>query len=132
MLKLWVVRGGKLVSLTRHGECLGCGECCTKFNYKCARTGAREKWSEDEEKADWSEWEGWAVENWDGKWIWWGPFEIIPLDKPKCKTFESPNRCLKFEQDNWPEICRKFPLRPEDLAGLDNCGFYFEEGDAKI
>ena len=129
MKTIWVVRRGEWVRYGRTGSCLGCGECCSKFNYSFQQTIPPKEQSEHGE-GDWAKWEGWAIEDWDkdGEWHWWGPFEIIPLDQPKCKTFDpKTNHCQKFGKEDWREICRKFPFRPEDLAGLTNCGFAFKE-----
>ena len=131
--QIWIVESGKLVRHERLGKCLACGDCCRKFNYRCSYANAERKDAESEDgEVDWPAWEGWAAEDWDdeGTWIWWGLFEIIPLDKPKCRRFDpKTNYCEQFGTKDWREICRKFPFRPADLKGLDNCGFSFRRID---
>jgi len=73
--------------------------------------------------------EGWIVEDWDdpNKWRWWGLFDITERRKP-CGLFNpETKRCSVFREKEWPEVCRKFPFRTEDLEGLKNCGFSFKE-----
>jgi len=127
---VFVVEDGGFVKYERLGECLACGDCCRKFNYSFQRTTVSIMAPGDEvdEEKDIGKWEDWAVENWDNKdeWTWWGPFEIISLDEPKCRCFDPlTNHCSEFGQDDWREICRKFPFRQADLEGLDNCAFSF-------
>lgn len=134
--EIWVIRDGEWIQYERLGECLACGDCCAKFNYAFKRTtvsimdpNGNEHDCVDNDK-DISKWNNWAIEDWDdnGKWTWWGPCDITPLDKPPCHLFDpATNHCSEFGKEGWKEICRKFPFRPEDLDGLDNCGFSFKE-----
>jgi len=129
-MTVWVIRGGKLVQYERLGKCLGCGECCEHFAYNVQYTIGPKK-SEGKECADLTKREGWAIEDWDDEdhWHWWGPLKITPRPPEKiCKCFDIvAKQCGKFDKKGWPEICRKFPFRPEDLKGLKACGFSFKE-----
>ncbi len=125
---IWVIRDGKLVLYRRTGECNRCGECCSKFAYSCLR-GVSPKEAENGKYADLTKCEGWVVEDWDdpNQWQWWGPFTIIPREK-LCKGFDPLTKlCPIYDQEDRPDICRKFPLHPEDMEGLSNCGFKIGE-----
>lgn len=126
---VFIVEDGILIKYAREGECLACGDCCRKFNYDYQYTTTPKGQSGNGE-GDWNKWEGWAIEDWDkdGEWHWWGPVKIIPLDEPRCSLFcLETNHCLNFKKQNWREVCRKFPFRPADLNGLENCGFIFRK-----
>jgi len=130
-MTIWVIRGGEIVGYERFGECLGCGECCERLAYGCLMAESPKE-AKDGKYADLTKKEGWAVEDWDdeAKWRWWGPFDITEREEP-CECFVSDTkRCKRFGEEDWKEICRKFPLRPEDMAGLSNCGFSFERLEA--
>lgn len=127
-MTVWVIRDGEIVGYERLGECLGCGECCSRFAYGC-QTGESPKEAKDGKYADLTKYEGWAIEDWDdpNKWRWWGPFDITERQE-SCQSFNPETKqCEIFGEKEWPEVCRKFPLRPEDLKGLPNCGFRFEK-----
>jgi len=127
-MKIWVIRGGEIIDYERVGKCLGCGECCGRFAYHC-QMAESPKEAKNGKYADLTKREGWAVEDWDdeNEWRWWGPFDITERKKP-CQSFNSKTRrCKVFGEKKWPEVCRKFPLRSEDLEGLSNCGFSFRE-----
>lgn len=128
---VWVIRGGEIVGYRRLGECLGCGECCSRFGYTCQRAESPKE-AKDGEYEDLTRREGWAIEDWDdpNKWQWWGPFEISDREHI-CECFDSDTkRCGEWGTKEWKEVCRKFPFRPEDLEGLSNCGFRFERLEA--
>lgn len=51
--------------------------------------------------------------------------EIRPREK-LCGCFDlEAKSCSKFGTEEWPDICRKFPVKPSDLDGLTDCGFSF-------
>lgn len=126
--EILVIRDGKIIDYERFGKCLGCGECCERFAYGC-QMAESPKESKNGKHADLTKHEGWAVEDWDdpNKWRWWGPFDITER-KETCGCFDPETKhCEEFGEEGWKEVCRKFPFRPEDLDGLDNCGFFFKE-----
>jgi len=69
-----------------------------------------------------------VAEKWDGYWVWWRRLDAAPI--LSCAAFEEPNICTCFMADGWKELCRKWPIIPEELADYPNCGFYFEPLEA--
>ena len=127
MKRLWVVRQGRPVQYERLGECNGCGQCCRRFNYRFeASSGPTAALYRGE---DLSEYEGWAAEDWhtDGLTIqWWSPLGRFDREEP-CRSFdEETGKCRSFGKPARPQICEVFPLRPEDLEGLE-CTYEFRE-----
>ena len=129
---VWVYEDGKRppTPYTRRGYCTRCGDCCRKswsYRRKCDANDkdARPADCPSDKKLEAADLAGFTVvENWDGYWVWWRR-----LDVPQalgCLAFEEPNVCKRFGEDGWPELCRKWPIIPEDLTGYPNCGFYFE------
>lgn len=126
---VWVYEGGKgetPVRYVRKGHCTRCGDCCRKsWGYE---RGSDKEYPSDTLPAKdliGTEAIGLKVaENWDGYWVYWQRLDA-PLTLG-CLAFEEPNFCNHFKKDTWPELCRKWPIIPEDLTGYPNCGFYFE------
>lgn len=129
-----VIRNGEVVRYRRSGSCLACGECCARFFYTCRTAEGEHGPAEEGKEADLSQYEGWAIEDWDDpdKLRWWGPFEIEEITPERrrelCPSFHADtNMCDLFGTEQWKELCRKFPFRPEDLEGIKHCGFTFKE-----
>lgn len=127
---IWIIRKGELKLYKRIGECNRCGECCgppiRRYHVAIGVVGSEPKCD-----YDWSKYEGWAIENWDDPKIakWWSPTEFpdeISEIRPTCFD-ESAKICLAIDWPTRPEICCKFPLRPEDIEQYEKCSYRFEE-----
>lgn len=133
-MKVWIVREGELRAYERIGECNGCGQCCREINYRYeTATGPKRKALEaSPEILD--KYEGWAAEEWsqDGlTWRWWGPLTVCGRDRPCAMYDDKERKCKLFGKPQRLAICTAFPLRPEDMKGLDECPYLWREIDQR-
>lgn len=126
----FMVESGKLITYIRHGECKECGECC-----RCLITGKvptlgfsckADDSIETNDQTDWTEYEGYSITSAQGLWWYWPPLSIKREERRDCKMLRDGKICEDWQSEDWPALCRYFPLRPEDIAAFPECGFSFE------
>ena len=124
-MKLWIVKDGKLVEYERLGECTRCGQCCCSnlitFSLGAHTEGALDDTAEVDDW-DWSEYEGYSILRSQG--LLWYVKATVEEEKKSCGDFEG-GRCTIWMQDDFPAICRYWPIHPDNLAHFPDCGFLF-------
>ena len=130
-MNIWIVEDGQLVQYERTGQCNQCGACCCthtiSYSMSCTlRTPSRQVTEKDSDQ-DWAGSEGWSALYAQGVWWWFNVTEIE--DKPDpCPGFSvETKRCTRWEDmEDFPPICRYWPVNPKDIAKFPQCGFSFE------
>jgi len=102
----------------RRGECKRCGDCCQFYADQADGT--------------------------DLDWNWFAAlhgFKSVGLRESGSPVYARLTKCLlcrpgpvvyackEYESGHRPQLCKQFPETPDDLVGLPDCGFYFEEGE---
>lgn len=129
-MNIWIEEGGKLIPYQRLGACKACGLCCCSMHITAQvqvdYPGNPD--SDEQQDNDYSGYEGFSVFRAQGLWWWW-KIEVNdkPRDKP-CDSFIS-GKCNFWKQDDWPAICRYWPVHPDNLEQFPECGFSFERLD---
>ena len=125
---VWIVENGEPVKWERLGECNGCGECCQghkiEFQYEMASAGAKGQ----EEVYDYSEKEGWSALKAHGVW-WWFLIAEIEDSEEKCQCLKDGKCSVWMDEEEFPPMCRYFPLHPKDLEHFQKCGFGFRRAE---
>ena len=117
----WIVKDGKLVEYERLGECQRCGGCCCTFLITCKIAAFASESSIGD--FDWSDYEGFSV-FYSQRLIWYMEFRVEE-EKQACTDFEG--ACTIWMQDDFPAICRYWPVHPDNLKHFPDCGFSFRE-----
>ena len=91
----------------RKGQCKRCGDCCTAFEYPGVGHDAEFMLMHG---ARWV----------NGMWV--VNLHCVNL----CADYRGQVSCRVYEEGR-PPICVGFPEKPEDVRGLDSCGYWFEE-----
>jgi Fe-S-cluster containining protein len=119
----WIVENGKLVEYERLGECNRCGKCC---NTKCISftLGAYSEGPSDKaEDYDWSDYEGYSIFRAQG--LTWYMTVTTKEEAGICSDLDD-NVCTLWMQDDFPVVCRYWPVHPDNLEHFPNCRFSFE------
>ena len=96
----------------RHGECTRCGQCCTRFPYD----DIPREYPDDHQ----FEVLHGIIRHDDG---------LVTIDVPCKALLNAGGSCAcEIYDGRRPTICDLFPRTAEDLRGIDNCGFWFEDG----
>ena len=126
-MRLWIVEDGKLVEYERLGKCKQCGQCCCSntimFQIGSYTEGTLDKSTEADE-GDWSDYEGFTVLR--SQRLLWYMSATVKKGKGPCEDFED-GRCTIWMQDDFPAICRYWPVHPNNLEHFPDCGFSFKE-----
>lgn len=126
MMKLYIVEQGEFVEYARLGECNQCGTCCCTraINCKTQAVGGYDQDDDETEPTNWSEWEGYSV-FWAQHLWWYMKPETLETEREKpCDSFVD-GLCTVWKTDEWPSICRYWPVHPNDLLAFPECGFQF-------
>jgi len=122
-----VVENGELISYRRIGSCNMCGECCRaeliRGQFASALVRGDEVRNVDADSDDWSEWEGWSTHRRYGLWWWWRC--ATENREVTCEAFVD-GKCESWNSDEFPAICRDWPVHPSNLEHFPDCGFEFE------
>ena len=124
ILIIWIVENGEPVKYERTGECNGCGECCIghriEFQFDVADAHSKGK----EQVCDYAEKEGWSALKAHGVW-WWFRINEIADSGDRCGELEC-GKCKVWKDDQeFPPLCRYFPVHPNNLEHFQKCGFSF-------
>jgi len=122
MMKLRIVKDGKLVEYERLGECNRCGECCCNLRITCKVAAFTSQ--DDIDEYDWSDNEGFSV--FRAQDLIWYMKATMEEEKKVCSEFED-GACTVWMQDDFPAICRYWPIHPDNLVHFPDCGFSFRE-----
>ena len=119
----------------RTGECTRCGQCCEQhhlFNYYATGDKSNENAPPLPKNAPVAP-HGFKIgvpiaqEHWEGYWRYWQRQDRILEDKA-CEAFVDGLCTLhELEEGGKPEICRKWPIMPNDIEPFPECGFSFEK-----
>lgn len=135
---LWLYSNGDLDEEPelwwRLGACTRCGKCCERAGGIIRYCLSREEGYNGPQPdasvprlPDWEKGKPIVAENWEGFWTWWQQME--PAEKiGGCDQYDGHSTCKVFGTDDWPEICQKWPLFPNELENYPDCGFSFERG----
>ena len=63
-----------------------------------------------------------SAERWDGHWTFW---QATPPMPGACPMWRGEGVCAVYGQDNFPDVCRKWPMFPGEMDGYPTCGFHF-------
>lgn len=130
-MDIWIVENGELERYKRFGECNGCTACCRdkRITYQLSVTTRSSNDDGDQTQViDWSNHEGWAAIKKMGLWWWIKTTKVEDRDTgDACATLDKNGKCKKWQDvDEWPALCRWWPVHPDDLAQFPQCGFEFE------
>lgn len=127
IVDLFIVEDGKLVEYERLGECNQCGECCCRNKISAGiQVTLAGTAGNDKEIGDLSDWEGFSVFYAQGLW-WWIETKTTDQKREKaCECFID-GKCADWKGDDWPAICRYWPVRPQDIVSFPECGFEFRK-----
>lgn len=122
---VYVVEGGVPVEHRLVGACNECGQCCCEqdISYQVivepdtldVRTWARLP-----------EYEGWCFFSSQGLWWFWRICEITATREHRCKHYSDDGRCRIWNMEQFPAICRYWPVHPVAGGEFPDCGFRFE------
>jgi hypothetical protein len=63
-----------------------------------------------------------VAEDWDGQWVFWrqsgaryGP----------CPKWRGGGECAVYGEEDFPHVCRKWPVLPSEMKSYPTCGFSF-------
>ena len=131
---IWVVENGEPVLYKRQGECKGCGKCCCEstitFQMETQLAGAEEE-EPGTKSDDWEAWEGWSVFQSQGIW-WWFKITKIVKEKSDCSALQDGAICTYWQDpEEWPVLCRYWPVHPSNLEKFLDCGFSFTKETAQ-
>lgn len=128
---IWVVENGEPVLYRRQGECWGCGKCCCNFTItyqlETQLGGAKNEGLDvvGIAKDNWGSWEGWSVFHSQGIWWWFKITGIVESDKG-CPELRDGAICNVWQDpEQWPVLCRYWPVHPDNLEKFPDCGFSF-------
>jgi len=123
-MEFTIIEDGERVKYTREGRCNFCGECCCKnvINVNITAGAGNEK--TDGGETDWNDWNGYSEFRSQVVW-WWMKFNVHDemREEPCCKLVDG--RCSIWKTDEFPAVCRYFPVHPRDIERFENCGFSF-------
>lgn len=120
-MRFWIVEDGALVEYERLGECRRCGQCCcgSLITFRLAAfTG------DDVDEFDWSDNEGFSVLEAQGL-IWYMKADVDG-EARTCAALEE-GACTIWMQDDFPAVCRYWPVHPANLEHFPDCGFSFRK-----
>lgn len=126
-MKLWIVEQGQYVEYQRLGKCNQCRACCCTREIHSKSQAASDDGEDDDtaESGDLSAFEGYSV-FWAQRLWWYMKTETLATVREKpCSGFVG-GLCTVWQTDEWPAICRYWPVHPNDLAAFPECGFRFE------
>lgn len=132
---VWVYESGEdesPIGYVRKGRCNGCGVCCRdrhQYGYHSEAAPGSLPFRAPRGTKGAARAGPLVAENWDGHWVYWSLL-AVPAGVD-CPAFDDIDRCSVFETDEWPEICRKFPMLPYEMSDYPNCGFHFEPLDTE-
>lgn len=116
----------------REGVCFGCGECCRRageLRYRIQREEGHENPNPDEilegEEGQWEQGSPIIAEDWDGYWVWWQRMDPRPNHPDGCNQYTDEGKCELWGIEEFPELCRKWPLFPGEMDKFSECGFQF-------
>lgn len=122
----WVVEDEELVKYERVGVCTRCGECCCDhlitFRLRVDYEGEED---EDDSSRDWSGWEGFSIFRAQGL-LWYMKAERGEETRI-CSDLDV-GGCGIWMQNDFPAVCRYWPIHPDNLEYFPNCGFSFRRG----
>lgn len=127
MMRFWIVKDGKLVEYERMGECRRCGQCCCSKVITFALGVYTEDTLDDNmetDDKDWSGYEGFSVFRSQG--LLWYIEATTKQEEKICGDFEK-GACTLWMQDDFPAICRYWPVHPDNLIYFPDCGFSFRK-----
>jgi hypothetical protein len=127
MMDILIVEDGKYVPYVRTGKCLQCGQCCCTNEIDAQVQFARcpDSTEDDGNVEDLSEWNGFSAFKAQGLWFWF-KFNIHDKNRTnECGSFVD-GRCTCWKDDDFPALCRYWPVHPRDLEKFPDCGFHFE------
>ena len=121
-MRFWIVKDGKLVAYERQGECRRCGQCCCGRRITCKIAAFSS--SDNIDEYDWSDNEGFSIFEAQGL-IWYMKAKV--WEENRICASSKKDICVIWMQDDFPAICRYWPVHPNDLEHFPDCGFSFRE-----
>ena len=125
-----IIENGKRVKYLREGECNLCGACCCKNTIVVNITaGAGNEHYDEDEKTDWSKWEGYSEFESQGIY-WWIKLYVKDemMESGGCPRLID-GKCADWMTREFKAVCRYFPVHPSDIAKFPECGFSFRRVD---
>jgi hypothetical protein len=120
----------------RTGECVRCGACCEDHDRPDYFIGLLVDGDDgadgddaDREVSSSPEGMGGTLpsgavvaEDWDGWWVFWRQSGVRP---GPCPQWKGDGVCAVYGADDFPHVCRKWPVLPMELENYPACGYRF-------
>ena len=124
-----IIENGGYVKYLREGECNLCGLCCCK-NVIGVRIEACLGRNPDgyAGEVNWEAWDGYSHFQSQGM-NWWVKFDVKDeMQEHGCSSLVD-GKCSIWKGDEFPAVCRHFPVHPRDIEKFHECGFSFRRVD---
>jgi hypothetical protein len=112
----------------RTGECIRCGACCEDDDRPHYLVGLLEDDAPEgvgacSESATGELPPGPIVaEDWDGRWVFW---RQSGARHGPCPKWQGGGVCSAYGAEDFPHVCRKWPVLPSEMESYPACGFRF-------
>jgi Fe-S-cluster containining protein len=63
-----------------------------------------------------------SAERWNGRWTFW---QATPPMPGACPMWRGEGVCAVYGQDDFPHVCRKWPMFPGEMDDYPTCGYRF-------